>query len=300
LHQGAAESLYSSSTIVSGGLIGQSFLQLVLDPIDAVVTDAVGRRLGFTEATGPLTEIPGSVWVGGADGFGYVLEPVVEPLALQVIGRGGDYHLRLSVKSGERTANMIMEGTLEKGAKRAPKIEMVGAFRNLGIASVSAPKRVKLSAKRPSRDVTVKVVIQNRGTGPVTIKDAATLRQLVSLENQSLGDCPARVPTLAALPKLPRTLKPGKKLSLRFRLTLDCANDPAKTTRSAAHGDFTLTARLDHRAIDGSADSVPADDVAPHAPLGRVPGPRKLKDKGAGGKLKGKKRGAPIVIDVVQ
>ena len=48
---------------------------LTLDPVEGFVIDSLGRRLGFSTATGPLTEIPGSVWFGNADGIGWVSGP---------------------------------------------------------------------------------------------------------------------------------------------------------------------------------------------------------------------------------
>ncbi|HEU4370293.1 MAG TPA: hypothetical protein VFV05_18885 [Methylomirabilota bacterium] len=53
--------------------------------------DGQGRRLGFSAATGPLTEIPGSVWFGNADGIGWIFGPVELPLTLQLTGLGQSY-----------------------------------------------------------------------------------------------------------------------------------------------------------------------------------------------------------------
>ena len=47
-------------------------LNVIFDPVEGFVVDGLGRRLGFSAATGALTEIPGSVWFGNSDGIGWI------------------------------------------------------------------------------------------------------------------------------------------------------------------------------------------------------------------------------------
>ena len=61
-------------------------------------------------------------------------------------------------------------------------------------------------------------------------------------------------------------------------MRFDCANDPAK---GAGHADYHYSAIVTHEALDGEADTHPADDRCPRAPLGLVPHPDgKIKGQG--------------------
>jgi hypothetical protein len=46
--------------------VGKSFLGF-FDPVDVIITDPLGRRLGYSEATGELREIPGAFFSGDGD-----------------------------------------------------------------------------------------------------------------------------------------------------------------------------------------------------------------------------------------
>ena len=66
-------------------------VNFTLDPVEGFLVDGLGRRLGFSAATGPRAEIPGSVWFGGADGTGWIFAPPTRPLTLDLAGLGADY-----------------------------------------------------------------------------------------------------------------------------------------------------------------------------------------------------------------
>jgi len=100
--------------------------------------------------------------------------------------------------------------------------------------------------------------------------------------------------------KFPITLAPKRTLTLKFLVTYDCANDPAATTKTAAHNDYATIATVHHEAIDGIADADPADDVCPHDPLGAIPGTNgKIVDTGCGGRNPDHTLGADVLTDVV-
>jgi len=88
------------------------------DPVEGFVVDGVGRRLGYTAATGPLTEIPGSFWSGDADGMGWILGDLVPPLRLQLTGLGGDYMAQVTTLTSEGAGGIEVRGTLAAGATR--------------------------------------------------------------------------------------------------------------------------------------------------------------------------------------
>ncbi len=88
---------------------------LVLDPVEGFLVDGLGRRLGYTAATGPLTEIPGSFWSGDADGMGWILGNLEPPLTLQLTGLGGDYMAQVTTLSSEGAGGIEVRGTLAAG-----------------------------------------------------------------------------------------------------------------------------------------------------------------------------------------
>jgi len=102
---------------------------------------------------------------------------------------------------------------------------------------------------------------------------------------------------------LPITLRPKQKLGVVFDVTFDCANDPARDTRTdPGHADYRLTARVNHTAL-GSADAHPDDDVCPRlvTPPGVIdPFPDgRILDKGCGARRPDGTFGDPVLIDVV-
>src|SRR5205823_2846954 len=93
---------YRSTDIVSGGFVSgtvsgiPSLWTLLNDPVDGFLVDAAGRRLGFSSSTGPVTEIPGSIWLGDQDGTGWVQGSVQQPAHVELTGRGENYTVALS------------------------------------------------------------------------------------------------------------------------------------------------------------------------------------------------------------
>lgn len=94
-------------------------LSVTFDPVDGFVVDGAGRRLGFSESTGPITEIPGSVWFGDADGMGWVFGPVQEPLRLELTGRGEPYYVIVSVETDQGNGGVVDSGFLALGGTRS-------------------------------------------------------------------------------------------------------------------------------------------------------------------------------------
>src|SRR5205814_9511820 len=65
---------FGQTPITSGDAVNFSKATgAIHDPVEGFLVDANGKRLGFTQATGVVTELPGSVYFGVADGFGYIL-----------------------------------------------------------------------------------------------------------------------------------------------------------------------------------------------------------------------------------
>jgi hypothetical protein len=176
-----------------------------------------------------------------------------------------------------------------------------GTPHDLAVTTTTAPRRITLNAKTPSKTVKAQVGIQNRSAHTETIADAAMLADLVYLNLHSLGACAAPTATLVppAAKKFPLVLKSKKKLKVAFTVTFSCANDPAKTARTAAHNDYRHTATVNHAALDGIPDTHAGDDVCPHDALTEANPDGKIKDKGCGGKKAKGALGTDVLIDVV-
>jgi hypothetical protein len=174
-----------------------------------------------------------------------------------------------------------------------------GNENDLAITKLKAPKTVKLSAKKPTKAVTIAVDIQNRSRHVETIPDDATLAALVDVSIDSSGPCADVVASLRPAKK-PKAiaLKPAAKRKVLFDATFGCANDAAK---GAGHTDFSVSAHVDHTALGGS-DAHPADDDCPRTvtPPGDLdPFPAKpVLDKGCGEKQPDKTFGGAILVDV--
>lgn len=175
-----------------------------------------------------------------------------------------------------------------------------GTENDLAIVKLKAPKTVKLTAKKPTKAVTIAVDIQNRSRHVETIPDDATLAALVDVTVDSSGACADVVASLrpARKPKA-IVLKPAQKRKVLFDATFGCAND---ATNGAGHTDFSVSAHVDHTAL-GGPDAHPADDECPRtvtAPGVLDPYPAKpVLDKGCGEKKDDKTFGGDVLVDVV-
>lgn len=161
---------------------------------------------------------------------------------------------------------------------------------DLAITSITQPKRVTLSAAAPTKTSYLKVKLRNMGPFEETIENAAMLTNLITITVDSLGTCPAPIPILhEGKPQkpFPITIKPGKTVTTYYDVTFDCANDPSKETP-----DFRFSAAVDRAAIDGKADTNPADDVCPRDSSS-------AKDKGCGAKKPDHTLGGDVTTDVV-
>ena len=89
----------------------------ISDPVEFILTDGTGKRFGYTTSTGSLTEIPNSIWYGGADGIGWIFGPVQEPLSVQLKGLNESYYVMVSGNLGDKKGGIILSGEmLESGS----------------------------------------------------------------------------------------------------------------------------------------------------------------------------------------
>lgn len=141
------------------------------------------------------------------------------------------------------------------------------ATTDLALVRIRVPAHVKLSNARPKTTAHAVVRIENRGTEPVAIGDAAALAAVVTLRAESL-DGPTACPPLAIAPvvarvRFPLALRPGRGRTLRYALGFECGANPDRTA------DWTFSATVVH-ATDGD----PSNDACPR--------PASASDQGCG------------------
>ncbi|WP_031431003.1 MULTISPECIES: pre-peptidase C-terminal domain-containing protein [Methylomicrobium] len=175
---------------------------------------------------------------------------------------------------------------------------------DFAVTEIKAPAKIKL---KPFAAVakTVKVTLQNRSRHIETITGAAMLAELVDLHVDSLGEClspQVELITAPLLKRLPIRLRPKQKLTVGYKVTFDCTNDPIATTKkNPGHDDYRYSARVDHHAIDGNPDAHPDDDVCPRsvaAPYFDNFPNDSIKEKGCGRKLGKGLLGGEIITDL--
>ena len=88
---------------------------IISDPVEFVLTDGSGNRIGYTNTTGAITEIQNSFWAGSTDGMGYVFGSIQEPINLQLTGLGENYYVMVSIEDSGKSGGVVLEGFLASG-----------------------------------------------------------------------------------------------------------------------------------------------------------------------------------------
>lgn len=147
---------------------------LIVDPVDALLVDNQGRRLGYTEETGPLEEIPNSVYLGGADGIGWVFDPEDGPYTLQLKGLGEQHYVQLTSQFGLQADGLIDTSPLADGETRTLLIEplVIPDPVDLSVAFVDPPTTTV------GQDTTYTLSVEN--LGPNVSPDSILLIQFDS------------------------------------------------------------------------------------------------------------------------
>lgn len=164
---------------------------------------------------------------------------------------------------------------------------------DMAVTSLKAPKKSTLKDGLPGKPGKVSVTIQNNSDHSETIGNLTMLQQLVTLNITSLTtNCAAPVATVVPPKSFPVILAPGKKLKLRYLVTIACANDPLASTKTETHADYRYSVTVNHAALDGNADTTTSNDTCPRDPSGNDPGCG-AKDKETG------ELGADVLTDAV-
>lgn len=105
--------------IADWGTVGEvKLLNFLMDPVEGFLVDGRGRRLGYTAATGVVSEIPGGVYFGKEDGIGWVFGPIETPLTLQLSGLGADHFAQVTGAAGATRFGIESRGQLAHGETR--------------------------------------------------------------------------------------------------------------------------------------------------------------------------------------
>lgn len=112
---------------------------IILDPVEGFLVDGQARRLGYSEATGAITEIPGSFWLGEEDGIGFFPEPVEGSFQLELTGLDEDYFVSIALETDNGPAGIELEGFLNAGEQiivdvpLIPSVNSYQAFAEYGV-----------------------------------------------------------------------------------------------------------------------------------------------------------------------
>ena len=106
---------FASSPIITTAGANFGSIILGLDPVEGFVVDNQGRRLGYSQASGPVTEIPGSFWLGEEEGIGWSTEPPQGPFELQLTGLGETYSVSLLIETPDGVGAIETSGFLATG-----------------------------------------------------------------------------------------------------------------------------------------------------------------------------------------
>src|SRR5262249_49532230 len=114
-HQLAPDQISQSGLCIIQCLWNATRAAYLNDPVrTGFLVDDGGRRLGYSPETGPIAEIPNSMWLGQADGLGFVFGPVA-PLQLQLTGRGDNYYATVDEVQDGQFGGVTSSGFLDDG-----------------------------------------------------------------------------------------------------------------------------------------------------------------------------------------
>ena len=169
--QGAISALGQRSGLSLGLDVVLPILTLTVDPVEAIVVDSEGNRLGFTQQTGPLQEIPGSVYLGGADGIGWVGTGAAGPFRLVLTGLGEQHFVQVTSDLRDQVSGIVDTAPLGLGATRTidipepvqlDQIDLVIAFENAPEVTVGQDMPFHVSAANLGPETATDVQIQTR------------------------------------------------------------------------------------------------------------------------------------------
>jgi hypothetical protein len=118
----------------------QEVITILMDPVEAVVTDELGRRVGWTAATGAVADIPGSMYFGDSEGIGFIFNDSGAPAVLSVNMKSLDGSPLVKVstfRAGAEAETIVLDDPLPIGQSRVVALTPQGSPGRPGIAAAA-------------------------------------------------------------------------------------------------------------------------------------------------------------------
>ncbi|MBI5759845.1 MAG: hypothetical protein HZA46_15105, partial [Planctomycetales bacterium] len=125
LNHPLSPSTVSTGHLTEGGELVLPFYtyNIVVDPVQgAFLVDSSGRQLGYSQITGAVTEIPGSVYFGNQDGIGWVFGDAGGPVRLELAGNGENHFVQVSSVGPGGGFGIESSGFLALGETRSVEV----------------------------------------------------------------------------------------------------------------------------------------------------------------------------------
>lgn len=121
---------------------GTNAIGFFLDPVEAVFVDATGKRFGYTQATGAVSDFANGVYYGDQDGLGLIFGDVKFPLQIELTGLGGNYYIQLIAEQDGNLIDFSDSGFLAVGERKNFLIQLPLA--QLDVATTQQNKSITI------------------------------------------------------------------------------------------------------------------------------------------------------------
>ena len=143
----------------------KDWFQGFFDPVDFIVTDPLGRRLGYTESLGTVNEIPGAFYTGDGSLEQFAIpEPIPGDYTIELFGLDDDV---IAAVGGTSVDGALFNDFLGEGESRITKITVPergnGGFTDLSVSYNNFPEKVEVG-----ETYTYDVVVTNNGSNKAT------------------------------------------------------------------------------------------------------------------------------------
>ena len=102
-------------TVASQLPIVQGIWLFLFDPVQSVVRDGDGRRVGYDPTLGQLKEIHNSIYFGREDGIGWIFGEVTTPITVDLTSVGSQHLVKLDGIQRDGTVSLLEFGLLDAG-----------------------------------------------------------------------------------------------------------------------------------------------------------------------------------------
>jgi uncharacterized repeat protein (TIGR01451 family) len=146
--------------------LGKPWLQGWFDPVDFVITDPLGRRLGHTAELGTINEIPGALYTGdGSLEQFLILDPLPGNYAVELVGLGDDATAAIG---GSSTDGELVSEFLAEGETRTFSIAVPPEGTGSGIADLSITRTDSSEQANLGENITYDLIVTNESSDSAT------------------------------------------------------------------------------------------------------------------------------------